>query len=156
MRTSPRPSIKLGGVLGLVAALLVANGCGETYDLADRPDAAGSTATGSISNLTTFTDPLDAPIDADADLLALFAALLETWRGLDQRVVDANRANDALARLENIWALAEPAIRLERPAALFGFGQAMDLARSSVERRRPADASKGLLILTNLVNNWSS
>ena len=99
-------------------------------------------------------DPLIAPIADDADLLTLFDEMLATWRGLDQRVIDANRAAEALSRLESIWAQAEPIMRRERPTALFGFQQAMDLARSAVDRRRPGDASKGLLILTNLTRNW--
>jgi hypothetical protein len=155
MNSYQRP-IRLGGACLVVAALLTTTSCGETYDLADRPEAADSSATQADSTAAVAIDPLDIPIGTDLDLPTLFTALLDTWRGLDQRVIDANRAGEALDRLERIWAQAEPVIRRERPSALFGFGQAMDLARSAVERRRPADASKGLLILTNLVNNWPS
>jgi hypothetical protein len=156
MNNSLRRSFSLSGALMVVAAMLASLGCGETYDLADRPPASGSAATGSPRPDTSVMDPLDVPVPVDADLPTLFAALLDTWRGLDQRVIDADRANDAMARIESIWAQAEPVIRSERPSALFGFGQAMDLARSAVERRRPADASKGLVILTNLVKTWPS
>jgi hypothetical protein len=141
-------------ISAVVIAALISTGCGETYDLADRPERSQTPTPGAVA--TTLVDPLDVPIDMDADLLALFQEMLETWRGLDQRIIDANRAPDALIRLETLWAQAEPVIRQERPAALFGFTQALDLARSAVDRRRPADASKGLLILTNLVNNWSN
>jgi hypothetical protein len=154
MGISLHPHLEFGGALVVVAAMLATLGCGETYDLADRPAVSGSVATDTLSTATSVTDPLDIPIPADADLSTLFAALLDTWRGLDQRVIDGDRATDAMARLESIWAQTEPVIRRERPSALFGFGQAMDLARSAVERRRPADASKGLVILTNLVKGW--
>jgi hypothetical protein len=139
----------------IAISLLVAVGCGETYDLADRPNAAqGPGVSGPGVTPSSTVDPLDVPVAADADLPTLFAEMLASWRGLDQRVIDANRATDALARIESIWAQTEPVLRRERPTALFGFEQALDLARSAVERRRPADASKGLLIVTNLTRNW--
>lgn len=141
----------------LCTTLLVTLGCGETYDLADRPEGAGFTAPatgGSGAAPISSVDPLTTPIASDADLPTLFGEMLASWRGLDQRVIDAHRATEALERIESIWAEAEPLLRSERPAALFGFQQALDLARSAVERRRPADASKGLLILTNLTRNW--
>jgi len=157
---SPRQNSPLRTLLWrpLVVALTLSAtvACGETYDLADNPTGTPSDATSESSPVTpsTISDPLQTPIPADADLPTLFAEMLASWRGLDQRVIDSHRATEALARIESIWALAEPELRRERPGALFGFEQALDLARSAVERRRPADASKGLLILTNLVRNW--
>jgi hypothetical protein len=145
---------RISSALVVIATMLAVTGCGETYDLAESPERANSPMARPVSTETTLADPLDALIAADADLPTLFTALLDTWSGLDQRVIDADRATETLARLESIWSQAEPVIRRERPTALFGFGQAMDLARSAVERRRPGDASKGLLILTNLINNW--
>jgi hypothetical protein len=145
------------GALLISVSLLGATACGETYDMADLAESAAvspNSAPSQNSPTTPEVDRLLAPIATDADLLTLFDEMLATWRGLDQRVIDANRATEALSRLESIWAQAEPMMRLERPAALFGFEQAMDLARSAVERRRPGDASKGLLILTNLTRNW--
>jgi hypothetical protein len=133
-------------------SLFATAACGDTYDLADNPSGPPSESSSVVPSTTV--DPLQVPIPTDADLLTLFDEMLASWKGLDQRVIDSNRATDALARIEIIWAQAEPELRLQRPAALFGFQQALDLARSAVERRRPADASKGLLILTNLIRNW--
>ena len=149
-----RPSARFSSVV-ISLSLLVTVGCGETYDLADRPNASqGPGVSDPEVTAPATVDPLDVPVAADADLSTLFAEMLASWRGLDQRVIDANRATDALARIESIWAQTEPVLRRERPTALFGFEQALDLARSAVERRRPADASKGLLIVTNLTRNW--
>jgi hypothetical protein len=144
-------------VLLITISLFGATACGETYDLADLADSGAVSPNSGGSNISSAiaeTDPLLTPIADDASLTTLFDEMLATWRGLDQRVVDANRATEALSRLESIWAQAEPMMREERPTALFGFEQAMDLARSAVDRRRPGDASKGLLILTNLTRNW--
>jgi hypothetical protein len=157
-----KPARQFLGALLIATSLLGVAACGETYDLADlaestavSPNSAPSNNSASNTSPDAVTvDPLIAPIADDADLLTLFDEMLATWRGLDQRVIDANRAAEALSRLESIWAQAEPIMRRERPTALFGFQQAMDLARSAVDRRRPGDASKGLLILTNLTRNW--
>lgn len=151
------PPLKTLGVILIAVTFLITVGCGETYDLADRPEVAGPTAFSpdtSEDPPVSSMDPLTVPIAPDADLPTLFNEMLASWRGLDQRVIDSNRASEALDRIESIWAQAEPVLRNERPAALFGFEQALDLARSAVDRKRPADASKGLLILTNLTRNW--
>lgn len=131
----------------LMAVVLAAplTGCGETFDLADGPQGAAP--------ITTI-DPLEVPIAADATLDVLFDALLASWRGLDQRVTDGDRATEALQRIDSIWAQAEPILRQERPMMLFGFEQAIDLARSSVDRRRPGDANKGLMLASNLIRDW--
>jgi hypothetical protein len=157
MVAQPLPRTSSARLIPVVIAisLLAGVGCGETYDLADRPNATqGPGVTDPEVAPSSAVDPLDVPVAADADLFTLFAEMLASWRGLDQRVIDSNRATDALARIESIWAQTEPVLRRERPTALFGFEQALDLARSAVERRRPADASKGLLIVTNLTRNW--
>lgn len=134
----------LAALTTLVLAAPLA-GCGETFDLADGPQGAAPVTT---------VDPLQVPIATDADLATLFDALLATWRGLDQRVTDGDRATEALARIESIWVQAEPLLRQDRPMMLFGVEQAIDLARTSVDRRRPGDANKGLMLLTSLIRDW--
>jgi hypothetical protein len=52
--------------------------------------------------------------------------------------------------------VAEDKVHDERPDLLFGFQQAITLARSGVERRRPADASKGYLLVVPLVEDYVS
>ncbi len=47
-----------------------------------------------------------------------------------------------MARIEALWALIRPAVDTERPELLGAFDTVIDLVRSSVERRRPADADK--------------
>ena len=52
-----------------------------------------------------------------------------------------------MARIDELWDVAETQIRERDPDDLFPFEQAIELARSGVERRRPADASKGYKVL---------
>jgi hypothetical protein len=62
------------------------------------------------------------------------------------------RAPEAtLARLEDLWAVAERQIRRRDPDDLYPYEQAMTLARSGVERNRPADASKGYKLLVTAI-----
>lgn len=160
MSPFPRSASRPLRAAALSIALLLLSGCGETYDLADLPpaDATGSDATGTDSTgaggtTATTSDPLAAPVETTADVTGVLNAMIEIWRGLGQRVVDGDRAEEALTRIEELWARVEPTLRRERPAALFGFEQAVDLARSAVERRRPADAGKGLSIMINATAN---
>ena len=75
-------------------------------------------------------------------------------RHLDERIVDQDDADDTLARIDELWVVAERQIRDRDPDDLFPFQQAIDLARSGVERRRPADASKGYKVLIAAVDAY--
>jgi hypothetical protein len=127
----------------VAVAVVVMTGCGETIDLRDESTAAATGAAGT---------PASLPLPTSGTPDELLGDLVEAWRGLDQRVVDGDGAAEALLRIDTIWGLVEPQVRSERPELLFGFEQAIGLARSSVERRRPADASKGFKLAVDLAN----
>lgn len=122
---------------GFVVSVSLLAACGETIDLRDTADESSAATDDEAGD-----DTGSRPPAVDGGLDELLPSLLADWQGLDQRVID-NRATEPLARLETTWAVAEPLIRADHPSSLFGMQQAMDLARSAVERRRPADASKG-------------
>lgn len=126
----------------IVTGSLAFSACGP---LADRSDPNGSAEPSRVAATPTAISP-------DATLDQLLPVLLERWRGLDQRVIDGD-ATGSLASIEEVWALAEPIIRADHQGALFGFQQAVDLARSAVTRTRPADASKGYRLARDLVND---
>lgn len=132
----------------VLAAVLALSACGETIDLRDTaPDTApDDVGTGGADVATA-----DADLPLDGDLDELLAALLASWRGLDQRVIDGDTA-EPMARIETTWAVAEPLVRADHPTSLFGMQQAVDLARSAVDRRRPADASKGYRLAIELTD----
>lgn len=126
------------------AVVLVLLGCGETFDLADQTE-------------TTISEPevpsFDTPFPDGAGVDELLPAMLESWRGLSERVIQSDREREALERIQAAWRAAEPQLRVERPEVLFGFEQAVDLATSAVERRRPADADKGFRLAVDLVDD---
>jgi hypothetical protein len=129
----------------MVVVMVMVTACGETIDLRNETAVPG-TGTADTSEV------LDPPTGATPD--ELLTGLVDAWRGLGQRVVDGDGSVEALQRIETYWRLAEPQVRSERPELLFGFEQAVGLARSSVERRRPADASKGYKLAADLTNAY--
>lgn len=142
-------------VTGTIAALVLLVGCGETIDLRETAEAADAIDTAELTaggDGAGTADP--SVIDADASATELLPVLVASWQGLGQRVIDNDAPSEALQRIEELWRSAEPQVRAERPDLLFGFEQAVDLARSSVERRRPADASKGYKLAVDLTNDY--
>ena len=71
--------------------------------------------------------------------------------GLGDMLVDNAGQQQALVRVEAIWALARPGVASDRPELLEGFDTVIDLVRRSVERRRPADADKAHKNLLTLI-----
>jgi hypothetical protein len=95
-----------------------------------------------------------APIAPDAPIADLLAELDALMRRLDEEIVDDERDEATLARIEDVWEVAEQQIRDRDPDDLFPFEQAILLARTGVERRRPADASKGYRLLVTAISTY--
>ena len=124
-----------------LAAVLTLGACGTTsVDGTVPADDAPADST------TTTT----LPVDADAPLDELMGEIETLMFDLDQRIIDGDGDVAALARINALWAVAEPRIRSNDPDDLFNFEQAIELARTGVERRRPADPSKGYKILVDV------
>ena len=122
---------------GAVAAVLMLGACGTTYIDTSKTVPP----TGRVSATTM------PPIAADTPLATVLADIESLMRHLDERIVDQDDAPQTMARIDELWGVAEQQIRDRDPDDLFPFQQAIDLARSGVERRRPADASKGYKVL---------
>ena len=73
-------------------------------------------------------------------------------RHLDEQVIEGDTDDATLARIEEIWVVALPLAREHSIDMEFGLQQSVDLARTAVERRRPADASKGYKIVAALLD----
>jgi len=129
------------------AALLLLAVCGLAACGATTIDTSATTAPADASTTTT------EPLPADAGLAELLPLLVATMAPLDEQIVENQGDETTLERVEAIWDLAEPIMREEQPELLFGFEQAVGLARSGVERRRPADASKGYKLVVDLVDD---
>ena len=132
-----------GGVA--LAAVLTLGACGTTY--VDSEVTVPDTS----PDATTTTLPA---VDPDAPIESLLAAIETLMFDLDQRIIDENRQVETMARIDELWSVAQRRIREIDPNDVFNFEQAIELARTGVERRRPADASKGYKIITDVIDAY--
>ena len=128
------------GVFTLVAVLTL-GACGTTF----IDETVATVDTSPDATTTTL-----APVADDAPLDELLPEIARLMFDLDQRIIDGEGDVETLDRIEEIWRIAERQIRAADPDDLFNFQQAIDLARTGVERHRPADASKGYKILVDV------
>ena len=75
---------------------------------------------------------------------------------LGSQVAEGGDDNATLARIEQIWERIRPEIERDRPELLNGLGATIVMARTAVERTRPADADKAFSLLTDLVDQFTS
>ena len=125
------------GPVLVITVLLGAAACAET-----TVEPAATAVSGSASASTTFI-----PHGTTVELLDQMAA--ETGE-LSDLIIAGDGEDEALGRIEARWAQVEPVVEDERPELDQGFDTVMDLLRTAVERRRPADADKAhnnLLVL---------
>lgn len=126
-----------------LAAVLTLGACGTTYVETTATTAPEAAATTTL-----------APVDPDTPVAELLAEIETVWVGLDQRIIDQDDHVATFERIAELWAAAERQIRDDDPDDLFNFEQAIELARSGVDRLRPADASKGYKIFTGVTDAY--
>jgi hypothetical protein len=86
----------------------------------------------------------------------LLGQLLSEAGALGDRIVDNHGQQDAFARIETLWARVAPDVQTQRPDLVPGFQSAIDLLRTGVERRRPADADKATNNLRTLITAYDA
>jgi len=137
-------TVRAAGAIAL-AGVLMLGACGTTF--IDETVATPDTSPPATTAALVAVEP-DAPLD---ELLTEIEALMYD---LDQRIVDDDGQAAALTRIDELWDVAERRIRSDDPDDVYNFEQAIELARTGVERRRPADASKGYKILRDVVDAY--
>jgi hypothetical protein len=125
-----------------LAVLLTVTACGPTF--VDESIAVRDSA-------VEITLP---PVDPDAPVDELLSEIEVLMLDLDERIIDEEAHVETLARIDALWVAAQPQIREDDPDDLFNFAQAIELARTGVERRRPADASKGYKIFVDVIDHY--
>ncbi len=128
------------------AAVLTLGACGTTY--------IDSSVTVPVTGETT-TTTLPA-VAADTPLATLLGDIEGLMLHLDEQIVDGEHPASTMARIDALWVVAEAQIRDRDPDDLFPFEQAIDLARSGVDRNRPADASKGYKVLIAAIDVYDT
>ena len=123
---------------GAAVAVVALCGCAET--------TIDTQATEAPSNAVT---PTTLAVSGGA--AELLPRLDRELAALSERIVENEGDDDALARVDALWAAARPDVEASRPELLSGFDGVIRLATTAVERRRPADADKARLNLTTLL-----
>jgi hypothetical protein len=124
-------------------ALLIAAGCGSTY--VDE-SLVTTTTVASSSPDDTAPDP-----EVDADVSTVLDRIADSMDSLSDAIVDdPELASTILAAIDDDWGSISAVIRRDFPEELFGLEQVVSLAHTAVERKRPADASKGWKLLIDL------
>ena len=129
---------------GAVAAVLTLGACGTTYIDASK------TVPPSVDNTTTTL----APVADDTPLPSLLDDIQALMEHLDEQIVDDQHVPGTIARIDQLWAVAEQKIRDRDPDDLFPFQQAIDLAHSGADKNRPADASKGYKVMIAAIDAY--
>lgn len=126
-----------------LVVVLVTAGCGSTY--VDE-SLVTITAPEPVDGGTTAPGPR-----ADDDISTVLSRIAGALDSLSDAIVDDSElASTILAAIDADWASISAAIRRDFPEELFGLEQVVSLAHSAVERKRPADASKGWKLLIDL------
>ena len=128
------------GALVAATVLLLLTACGTTTIDQSIVESAD----------TSVTTTLPA-VRSDASLVELVRDLAVSMRHLDEEVIEGDTDDATLARIDAIWLIAAPLAHDHSIDMEFGLEQSVTLARTSVERRRPADASKGYKIVAALL-----
>ncbi len=128
-----------------LAAVLTLGACGTTF----IDETVATVDTSPTATTTTLV-----PVDANAPVAELLAEIETLMFDLDERIIEEDGQFATFDRIEELWVAAERQIRRNDPDDVYNFGQAIELARTGVERRRPADASKGYKILTDVIDAY--
>jgi hypothetical protein len=116
----------------------------------------GTTTVDSVDTTEPAPDPTATtvvPVGTPAELLGRLQLELTT---LSEKVVEDEGEEDALRRVDELWAATEPAVTAARPDLLEQFQAVIDYAHRAVERRRPADADKATNNLRVLIDAFTA
>ena len=130
----------------------------STVDVTDVPEGAEpALESGELIDGGVIVDG-DAPVTTIAltgsatDLLPEMS--IEMSR-LGLQVAEGGGDDATLDRIEQIWERIRPEIERDRPELINGLGATIVMARTAVERTRPADADKAFSLLTDLVDQFT-
>lgn len=137
---------RIGVAAWAAASVLTLGACGTTYVDTDVTVPVTGDAT-----TTTTTLP---PVVEGAALGGLLVEIEQQMRHLDEQIIDGRGQQATMERIDDLWDEAERQIRERDPDDVFNFEQTIELARTGVERNRPADASKGYKLLVDVVDDY--
>lgn len=111
----------------------------------------------SVSTSSTSAPATTQPSGSVEELLRRLATAmggLSTYIGPDQSGRTPAGKADQLALIESIWSAVETEVTNEDPASADSLGRMVDLARTAVERNRPADADKAARFAGQVIEEY--
>lgn len=111
----------------------------------------------SVSTSSTVAPTTTLPSGPVEELLRRLATAMEelsSYIGPDQSGRTPAGKADQLALIESIWSAVETAITSDDPDAADSLGRMVDLARTAVERNRPADADKAARFAGQVIEEY--
>ena len=156
-----------------VAAVVVLAGCGTTTvddssgdDPADQLTEAELTGGEGRELAEDDTSPLDTGVIVDSEAPATTVPIegsasdLLPEIGIDMSRLSAEVAADGdedatIARIEGSWAAIKAEVETTHPELVNSIQATVDMARTSVDANRPADADKAFSILNDLIDKFT-
>ena len=165
--------IKMCVSTAALAAVAVLAGCGTT--VVDNSDSDDPTAQLSEAELTggegrelaeSDTSPLTTGVIGDPGAptttipLEGSAAEVLLEIGIDMSRLSAEVAGDGdedatIARIETSWAAITDEIKASHPELVNSIQATIDMARTAVDKNRPADADKAFSLLNDLIDKFT-
>jgi hypothetical protein len=145
------PTIRRRACAGLVIAVLawITTSCGATtYD--------ESIATTSVVSAPTSTT---VPTGTTQELLGTLAVAMDGLSGLigpDSSGRTPAGKNERIVTIEALWKAVEPAVAASDAEAADAIGRMVELAKTAVERNRPADADKAARFAGQVIDKFLS
>lgn len=136
-------------VAGLAAALAA---CGTTVE----DGAPGSILDGTVpGGVIVDEDVPETTVPIAGSATELLPALVTDVSRLSFEISEGGPDVETLIRIEETWAAARDEVLTQRPGLVNGIDTAVTMARTAVERTRPADADKAFALLTDLVDDYT-
>ena len=141
--------------VSVLALAVVAVGCATTT-VDERGDVivatTADTAPTNVDDAAPVTVPDDAP-PVDDDVSRQLTAIGDELGGLGFQISGDGDEDATIALIEERWRAIRDGVDAERPDLTGQFQVTVDMARTAVDRNRPADADKALGLFNVLVEN---
>jgi hypothetical protein len=131
-------------LLATLASITLAGCAPTTYDASE-----GTT----IPSLVTTTLP-SGPASELLPRLSEAMKSLSSYIGPNASGKTAAGKNDVLAEIEALWSAVETEVSDSSPGTAESLGRMVDLARTAVERNRPADADKAAKFAGEVIREY--
>jgi hypothetical protein len=152
--TAPQaPGRRLVVSIGLLLSLVA--GCSTTVnETGDNVDGAGTPTPldGEAIVDSTLPEPVLPVVGTASELLPEIGVDMSR---LGTQIASEGGQDETLARIEANWAAIRAEIERDRPELVGSIQVTVDMARTAVERKRPADADKAFSILRDLIDSFT-